>query len=776
MDNILSSLNQSQREAVEYVDGPELVIAGAGSGKTRVLTYKIAYLISLGIKPWSILALTFTNKAAREMKERVSGIVGAENARNIHMGTFHSVFLRILRAEAATVGLGSNFTIYDDSDQRALVNSIVKELALDDKVYKTSTVLSRIGMAKNNLIVPEAYMSDASIAERDLRSNMPKLGLVYMKYAQRCRMANALDFDDMLLFTYSLFANHKEVLDKYAGRYSFVLVDEYQDTNYVQQSILTLLTSKSGNICVVGDDAQSIYAFRGANIDNILNFMNIYQGASIFKLEQNYRSTQCIVGAANSLISHNQRQIPKNVFSQNPIGEKVKVNVTYSDKEEASYVCGMIRRIHKLGDVAYDGMAILYRTNAQSRLFEEELRRENIPYRIYGGLSFYQRKEIKDVIAYFRLVANPNDEEALKRVINYPKRGIGDATVDKIIVAARKYSVPLWSVVQNPMGYGVTLSAATSRRVFAFYSMIQGFVEKADSVDVWELGRRIVEESGVSSDLASGKNDDAKDKMENLDEFMSGLRDFVDTKREEGRADETLISSFLQEVSLMTDADKDNDDEGRDVVSLMTVHASKGLEFDTVFVVGLEENLFPSGRVMSSLRELEEERRLLYVAITRAEQRCYLSCAKSRYQYGNLQFNPPSRFLKEIDTKWVEVSGGKLLGGYVDSDATVVNTKVNANGNFRSGRMAVANVPDASRYRRISTGKTAHAPGAAVSRVVEPVRHSVMVGTKIEHVRFGIGTVINVEGSGENEKATVDFQNVGRKTLLLKFARFKALP
>lgn len=775
MDNILSSLNQSQREAVEYVDGPELVIAGAGSGKTRVLTYKIAYLISLGIKPWSILALTFTNKAAREMKERVSGIVGADNARNIHMGTFHSVFLRILRAEAPTVGLSSNFTIYDDSDQRALVNSIVKELALDDKVYKASTVLSRIGMAKNNLIVPEAYMSDASIAERDLRSNMPKLGMVYLKYTQRCRMANALDFDDMLLFTYSLFANHKEVLDKYAGRYSFVLVDEYQDTNYAQQSILTLLTRKSGNICVVGDDAQSIYAFRGANIDNILNFMNIYQGAATFKLEQNYRSTQCIVGAANSLISHNQRQIPKNVFSQNPIGEKVKINVTYSDKEEASYVCGRIRRIHKLEDVAYDGMAILYRTNAQSRLFEEELRRENIPYRIYGGLSFYQRKEIKDVIAYFRLVANPNDEEALKRVINYPKRGIGDATVDKIIVAARKYSVPLWSVVQNPMGYGVTLSTATSRRVFAFYSMIQGFVEKADSADVCELGRRIVEESGVSSDLASGKNDDAKDKMENLDEFMSGLRDFVDTKREEGRVEETLISNFLQEVSLMTDADKDNDDEGRDVVSLMTVHASKGLEFDTVFVVGLEENLFPSGRVMSSLRELEEERRLLYVAITRAEQRCYLSCAKSRYQYGNLQFNPPSRFLKEIDTKWVEISGGKLLGG-VDSDTTVVNTKVNANGYCRSGRVAVANIPDASRYRRISTGKTAHAPGAAVSRVVEPAQHSVMVGTKIEHVRFGIGTVMNVEGSGENEKATVDFQNVGRKTLLLKFARFKALP
>ena len=781
MDSILSSLNQSQRAAVEYMDGPELIIAGAGSGKTRVLTYKIAYLLSHGMKPWNILALTFTNKAAREMKNRIGKLVGDEQARYLNMGTFHSVFLRILRVEAEKIGLKNNFTIYDDADSKALVNSIVKELRLDDKVYKPSAVLSRIGMAKNHLITPEAYLGDGSLMERDLRSKMPKVGEIYSLYAHRCLVANAVDFDDMLLFTYMLFYKHPDVCDKYAERFQYILVDEYQDTNYAQQSIVSLLTRNNANICVVGDDAQSIYAFRGANIDNILNFQNIYKGTRLFKLEQNYRSTQNIVGAANCLIHHNQRQIEKTVFSKNMEGEKVILNVAYSDKEEAAIVVQNIRKLHSRENVDYRDFAVLYRTNAQSRLFEDALRQHGIPYRIYGGMSFYQRKEIKDIIAYFRLVANPDDEEALKRVINYPKRGIGAVSVDRLITAARRNGISLWAVADNPTMYAEGLSAATARRIVGFHDMMQTYIEQREQTDAYVLGKRIIEETGLSAEIFAGGDEDAKDRKENVEEFMSGLHDFVDTKTEEGRADEVYIDRFLQEVALVTDADKDDglasngrmgSEDKPDKVSLMTIHASKGLEFNTVFVVGLEENLFPSPRACDFPRDLEEERRLFYVAITRAEEHCFLSCAKSRYQYGNMLFNEPSRFLREIDQKWIDVNGVFAPG------AKTVEEPVSFDGGFQrsSHGFSTTRPPVAktqpSGFARFHKVETHLGNGNASTEVSGGKKSGLAVGTRIEHQRFGLGKIVKVEGSGENEKATVEFDNVGVKTLLLKFARF----
>ena len=795
MTNLLSSLSQSQKAAVEYIDGPELVIAGAGSGKTRVLTYKIAYLISQGYEPWRILALTFTNKAAREMKERIGGLMGMDVARYLNMGTFHSIFLRILHVEAEKVGLKSNFTVYDDSDSRTLVSGIVKEMGLDDKKYKPSAVLSRISMAKNRLISPEAYLSDGSILESDIRSSMPKVGEIYHRYMLRCRMANAVDFDDMLYYTYFLLSKNKDICVKYAERFRYVLVDEYQDTNYAQQAIITLLTRDSGKICVVGDDAQSIYAFRGANIDNILNFRNVYQGAKLFKLERNYRSTQNIVEAANCLIAHNQRQIPKNVYSENLEGDKVQLDITYSDREEVSVVCNNIRRLHLREQVAYSDMAILYRTNAQSRLFEDELLHARIPYRIYGGLSFYQRKEIKDIIAYFRLVANPDDDEALKRIINYPKRGIGNVTVDKISAAAHDRNISLWDVTADPLGSGTGLAAATSRKVSDFHKFIQGFMDDMAEKDAYQLGKRIIEESGISQTIVSEADDDKikKEKMENVEELVSGLRDFVDTKREEGLLESVSLSHFLQEVSLLTDLDRDgkgdealedNSDEGR--VSLMTVHASKGLEFDSVFVVGLEENLFPSARALESLRELEEERRLLYVAMTRAERHCFLTCAKSRYQYGNMQFNTPSRFLREIDSHLMNVNGklpGRESREYATSPTSLRGfdsplRRTNPAASSRLGMFCRQASPSdrqspSSGFRRVSASSSQFPAASQSSAATE--KHSLTVGSTIEHQRFGIGKVIKVEGVGENEKATVLFNNVGSKCLLLKFAKYKLM-
>ena len=610
--DILSQLNDSQRVAVEYCDGASLVIAGAGSGKTRVLTYKIAWLLEQGMKPWQILALTFTNKAAREMKDRIGRLVGEEQARYLQMGTFHSVFARILRAEADKIGFNANFTIYDQTDARSLVKTIIKEMGLDDKVYKPASVADRISMAKNHLLLPQAYQQSAWAAD-DASQKRPQVANIYIRYAERCRQANAMDFDDLLVQTWVLFQKHEDIRQKYVDKFQFVLVDEYQDTNFAQQSIVYQLTKERQKVCVVGDDAQSIYSFRGANIDNILNFQSQYNDAKLFKLEQNYRSTQLIVQAANSLIRRNERQIPKNVFSKNEHGERLKLKPSYSDREEAMIVSQDIKRIKRQDNCNWSDFAILYRTNSQSRSFEEQLRKDGIPYRIYGGLSFYQRKEIKDVIAYFRLIANPNDEEAFKRIVNYPARGIGDTTVGKIIQTAQQYGVSLWQVIKEPVLFPMDVSKGTMTKIQNFRELIEGWIGRLQTEDAYTLGHDIIMNSGISKDIYSGRNPEDISRQENLEEFLSGMQDFVESRREEDMGDEVYLPDFLQEVALLTDLDSDNGDEN-DKVVLMTIHSAKGLEFPTVFVVGLEENIFPSPMCTNSLRELEEERRLLLCA------------------------------------------------------------------------------------------------------------------------------------------------------------------
>ena len=651
--DLLNDLNDAQRAAVEYIDGPSLVIAGAGSGKTRVLTYKIAYLLSQGMKPWSIMALTFTNKAAREMKERIGKLVGDDLAQHLYMGTFHSIFSRILRAEAEHIGFNNNFTIYDESDSRSLLKAIIKEMGLDDKTYKPAAVHARISMAKNNLVTAEAYDSDPAILEQNKRAKMPAIGKIYVAYVQRCRQANAMDFDDLLMLTFQLFRDHEDIRQKYAGRFDYILVDEYQDTNHVQMSIVMQLCKEKLRVCAVGDDSQSIYSFRGANIDNILNYQKQLPGTQLFKLEQNYRSTQTIVEAANSLIHHNRNQIQKEVFSKNDKGEKILYKPAYSDKEEALIVAKNIQRIKRQDDCGYDQFAILYRTNAQSRSFEEEFRKQGIPYRIYGGLSFYQRKEIKDIIAYFRLVANPDDEEAFKRIINYPARGIGATTVMKIADCAHQNQVSFWEVIGNVEHYGLNVNKGTQTKLENFRQLISSFIDRSHTLDVYELGDAIIRESRISEDIMSGKNADDLARQENLEEFLSGMQTFVAGRQEEGRMDEAYLTDYLQDVALLTDADSEGEkDEPR--VSLMTIHAAKGLEFATVFVVGLEENIFPSPLAAVSVRELEEERRLLYVAITRAEKHCILTNAKNRFRYGKMEFDNPSRFIDEIDASLIE--------------------------------------------------------------------------------------------------------------------------
>ena len=674
--DLLNDLNDAQRAAVEYIDGPSLVIAGAGSGKTRVLTYKIAYLLSQGMKPWSIMALTFTNKAAREMKERIGKLVGDDLAQHLYMGTFHSIFSRILRAEAEHIGFNNNFTIYDESDSRSLLKAIIKEMGLDDKAYKPAAVHARISMAKNNLVTAEAYDSDPAILEQNKRAKMPAIGKIYVAYVQRCRQANAMDFDDLLMLTFQLFRDHEEIRQKYAGRFDYILVDEYQDTNHVQMSIVMQLCKEKLRVCAVGDDSQSIYSFRGANIDNILNYQKQLPGTQLFKLEQNYRSTQTIVEAANSLIHHNRNQIQKEVFSKNDKGEKIQYKPAYSDKEEALIVAKNIQRIKRQDDCGYDQFAILYRTNAQSRSFEEEFRKQGIPYRIYGGLSFYQRKEIKDIIAYFRLVANPDDEEAFKRIINYPARGIGATTVMKIADCAHLNQVSFWEVIGNVEHYGLNVNKGTQTKLENFRLLISSFIDRSHTLDVYELGDAIIRESRISEDIMSGKNADDLARQENLEEFLSGMQTFVAGRQEEGRMDEAYLTDYLQDVALLTDADSEGEkDEPR--VSLMTIHAAKGLEFATVFVVGLEENIFPSPLAAVSVRELEEERRLLYVAITRAEKHCILTNAKNRFRYGKMEFDNPSRFIDEIDASLIEggeeapessFGGGRSsFGGYGSS-------------------------------------------------------------------------------------------------------------
>ena len=831
--DLLKNLNEAQRAAVEYIDGPSLVIAGAGSGKTRVLTYKIAYLLSQGMKPWSIMALTFTNKAAKEMKERIGKLVGNDLAQHLYMGTFHSIFSRILRAEAEHIGFNNNFTIYDESDSRSLIKAIVKEMGLDDKKYKPAAVHAKISMAKNNLMSAAAYESDAAIFEQNKRAQMPEVGKIFVAYVQRCKQANAMDFDDLLTLTYQLFREHEDIRHKYAARFDYVLVDEYQDTNHVQMSIVMQLCQEKQRVCAVGDDSQSIYSFRGANIDNILNYQRQFQGTRLFKLEQNYRSTQTIVEAANSLIKHNRNQIPKDVFSENAKGEKIQYKPAYSDKEEAAIVAKDVKRIRREDGCQYSDFAILYRTNAQSRSFEEEFRKQGIPYRIYGGLSFYQRKEIKDIIAYFRLVANPDDEEAIKRIINYPARGIGATTVLKIADCAHQNQVSFWEVIGAPERYGLAVNKGTMNKLETFRLLISSFIERAQTTDVYELGDAIIKESGISQDIMSGKDADDLARQENLEEFLSGMSAFVEERREEGRFDELFLQDYLQDVALLTDADSDGDkDEPR--VSLMTVHAAKGLEFPTVFVVGLEENIFPSPLSAASLRELEEERRLLYVAITRAEKHCILTNAKNRWRYGKMEFDNPSRFIDEIDGKLIDSqdeAGGSLFGSMSDQpewaraqrprrpweDAELPryssryqNSKPVASqfvadpkpslfddepetsrtsgrssvsgrsslseGNFKSVRALNA----AKRYMEThsshpasrGTGSSAASVSSSTASSAGSSSCGLQEGMKIEHQRFGRGTVLKIEGTGENTKATVEFVHSGTKQLLLKYAKF----
>ena len=852
--DLLNDLNESQRKAVEYIDGPSLVIAGAGSGKTRVLTYKIAYLLQQGVKPWSIMALTFTNKAAREMKERIGKLVGQELAQHLYMGTFHSIFSRILRAEAQHIGFTNNFTIYDESDSRSLIKTIVKEMGLDEKVYKPASVHSRISMAKNNLMSAENYARDKELYQADQRAKMPRVGEVFITYVQRCQQANAMDFDDLLTLTFKLFQEHEDIRKKYADRFDFLLVDEYQDTNHAQMRIVMQLCKEKERVCAVGDDSQSIYSFRGANIDNILSFQSRFKEARLFKLEQNYRSTQSIVEAANSLIKHNSNQIPKNVYSKNDKGESLIYKPAYSDKEEALIVCREIKRIKRQDDCQYSDFAILYRTNAQSRSFEEEFRKQGIPYRIYGGLSFFQRKEIKDVIAYFRLVANPDDEEAFKRIINYPARGIGNTTVAKIAACAHDNRVSFWQVISSPEHYGLGVNKRTLAKLESFRLMISGFVEKSASMNAFDLGDTIVKESGISADIYKSGSRDPEDlaRQENLEELLGGMQSFVEECREEGREQEAYLTDYLQGVALLTDLDsKGDDDEPR--VSLMTVHASKGLEFPTVFVVGLEENIFPSA-IVSTLRELEEERRLLYVAITRAEKHCVLTSAKNRFRYGKMEFGNPSRFIKEIDSAFIQEDsemphddnvfgssgygrGGYGNGGYggrmpwdnhsissqfkpdrKDYSDGEDDFRTNGRGGYRtsgrddfrssgrddfrssgrddfrssgrddfrtSGRSGSGldstfkSVRGLEAARRImgssssSLGSSSSSSGSAFGSSTSSAGSGRLVeGAKIEHQRFGVGTVLKLEGSGENAKATVQFVNSGTKQLLLKFAKF----
>lgn len=802
-ESILAQLNQSQREAVEYCDGAELVIAGAGSGKTRVLTYKIAYLLCSGYEPWQILALTFTNKAAREMKERIGRIVGGERSQRLNMGTFHSVFARILRSEAVSIGYQANFTIYDQADSRQLVKNIIKEMQLDDKVYKPAAVADRISMAKNSLLLPQAYANSIQTVRDDAERRMPAIKDIYLAYARRCRQANVMDFDDLLVNTYTLFNNNEEIRRKYVNRFLYVLVDEYQDTNFAQQAVVLQLTRERQRICVVGDDAQSIYSFRGANIDNILNFGDAYDNAKLFKLEQNYRSTQLIVQAANSLIRHNSRQIPKNVFSENSQGDKLQLKPAYSDKEEALIVCKDIKRIKRKDKCEYSDFAILYRTNSQSRSFEEYMRKEEIPYRIYGGLSFYQRKEIKDVIAYFRMVSNPNDEEALRRIINYPTRGIGTTTVAKIVEAASHSGVSLWEVVCNPEARRLSASKATLNKLFGFRDMVNGWIAKRASEDAYTLGMEIVRESGISKDIYGGMNPDDLARQENLDELMAGIQDFVESRKEEGLEGACSLTDYLQEVSLMTDLDSDDDNDSPKV-ALMTIHSAKGLEFPTVFIVGLEENIFPSPMCCGSPRQLEEERRLLYVAITRAERHCILTCAKNRFRYGRMEYDTPSRFIKDIDPELINVvsEGGDIFGNGMEDSRAWSRRNTSSSGlewmqnprpvatQFRADpkRRAVAprkEEPAPSPFsesfeRKLKTaGVRKLRPMADASGVLDKTAATpssgVSVGNKVEHQRFGLGEVIRLEGTGESQKATIKFEHAGVKQLLLKFARLNVI-
>lgn len=783
MPDYIEELNEGQRNAVLYNDGPSLVIAGAGSGKTRVLTYKIAYLLENGYQPWNILALTFTNKAAREMKERIARQVGPERARHLWMGTFHSMFLRILHVEAGHIGFTSQFTIYDTADSKSLIRSIIKEMGLDEKVYKPGMVQARISNAKNHLVSPAGYANNKEAYEGDRAAKVPALRDIYQRYWERCRRADAMDFDDLLFYTFLLFRDHPEVLARYQEQFRYILVDEYQDTNFAQHSIVLQLAKNHQHVCVVGDDAQSIYSFRGADIDNILYFTKVYPDTKVFKLEQNYRSTQTIVRAANSLIEKNQWQIRKEVFSEKEKGEAIGVYQAYSDVEEGDIVVNKIAELRREKRYAYSDFAILYRTNAQSRIFEEAMRKRSMPYRIYGGLSFYQRKEIKDVIAYFRLIVNPNDEEAFKRIINYPARGIGDTTVGKIIAAATGHNVSLWTVLCEPLAYGLNFNKGTVGKLQAFRELISAFITDAAEKNAYEIGADIIRQSGIINDVCQDNSPENLSRKENIEELVNGMSDFCAQRQEEGNPN-VLLGDFLSEVSLLTDqdSDKDGDDEK---ITLMTVHSAKGLEFKNVFVVGMEENLFPSGMVGDSPRALEEERRLFYVAITRAEEHCFLSYAKTRFRYGKMEFGSPSRFLKDIDIRFLRLPQDAGMFRRVEEEAAAFRRE-NARGfapdredapyggkervSVRPKQQIIAPTVPRNLKRVAPSANTAStSPSAGGSA------NCVQQGQLIEHERFGLGEVLKVEGEGDNAKATIRFKNAGDKQLLLRFARFKVI-
>lgn len=773
MKEYLDQLNASQREAVEYIDGASLVIAGAGSGKTRVLTYKIAYLLSRGIPPQSILALTFTNKAAREMKERIGLLTEPEATRRLWMGTFHSIFARILRFEAAHLGYPSNFTIYDAADSKSLIKSIIKGMQLDDKLYRAGMVQSRISNAKNALITCKAYEQSKELVEGDIRSKVPLIREIYKRYQSRCFQAGAMDFDDLLLQTNILFRDHPEVLNKYRNFFQYILVDEYQDTNFAQHLIVLRLSEQHNRICVVGDDAQSIYSFRGANIDNILQFKSQYPGCRIFKLERNYRSTRNIVDAANSLIHKNEKQIEKKVYSEKEPGSKLGLISLYSDYEEAYTVATKILALRRENrSYNYADFAVLYRTNAQSRILEEALRKHGIPYRIYGGLSFYQRKEIKDIISYFRLVVNPHDEEALKRVINFPARGIGNTTLSKLLEAATEYNVSPWTVLSDPLEYALAINSGTANKLQQFKEMMLSFQEKNTTMSLDEIADAIIKETGIVSLFAQDTSVEGQSKFENVQELIKGILEYCEIKREEG-AETVRLTDFLAEVALLTDQDSDKDQEA-DKITLMTVHAAKGLEFKNVFIVGLEEDLFPSMMSKDSSRALEEERRLFYVAITRAEENCILTYAKSRFRNGKSMIGIPSRFLKDIDPVFLDAP-----------DSITKERTVESDGFSRERQRFNRDEPAAfsSRRETLPPEQTVPASYRKLSKISSQVSAStgvlsidgLTVGTRVRHDRFGEGQITAFEGEGGNAKAIVQFDNSGIKHLLLKFAKLEVI-
>ena len=746
----LDELNEAQRKAVEYNEGPQLVIAGAGSGKTRVLTYKIAYLLEHGVHAGNILALTFTNKAAREMKSRIANLVGEQVARYLWMGTFHSICTRILRQEAELIGYTRDFTIYDTTDSKSVIKHIVKDMQLDEKVYKPNVILSRISLAKNQLLSPTSYSSNRDYTMQDRFARIPEVSRIYAEYNRRLKACNAMDFDDLLFMTNTLFKNHVEVLHKYQEYFRYILVDEYQDTNYSQYLIVKRLAEPDNHICVVGDDAQSIYSFRGANIENILTFQKGYDNAQLFKLERNYRSTQTIVNAANSLIRHNRGQIPKAVYSELALGDRLQLSTYMSDRDEGKAVAQQVKLLHREG-YDYESIAILYRTNAQSRVIEDELRHLGIPYRIYGGMSFYQRKEIKDAIAYFRLAVNPHDNEAFARVINYPLRGIGETTVLKVREASRLAACSMMEVICNPEAAKLDVSAATQKKLTVFAEMINGFGARVATTDAYEFATMVMRETGVMREAKADISQEGIARLENLEEMLAGIHEFVDQQLREGISF-TPMTEFLSEVSLLTDQDEKQDDN-QPRITLLTVHAAKGLEFKVTFIVGLEENLFPS-QFCQAPKEIEEERRLLYVAITRAMERCYLTYARQRFRNGQTQFSSPSRFLKDIDTCYVQQTQTMSMStpqpSRVQPTTTIMSSSTSSNSKLKSVSKQV---------------------GGNTLKTRKEVRSEWKKQDRVVHKVFGAGLVLDVYHENDNDKIDIQFDNVGKKTLLLTYAK-----